>query len=247
MPEDRLATGAQAVDRERVVGAQRESLALLYQGFLTGIVRLQARRQEVGPPESFRKRMQVALKDVHRDAVGIGYAPEDVADAEFAIVALLDEVVLGSNDASRHEWAKQTLSVELFREAQAGEVFFDRLDSYRSRRDSPQLADLLEVYLLCLLLGFQGRYVGMPGELSAIADRIYRRVHGIRPISSRLFPEATPGSSHTAAPASLPGRRDSWARNLVWIVAACILCFVLFKLHLYWVLNGLGAHAGGAG
>jgi type VI secretion system protein ImpK len=219
---------------------------LLYQGFLTGIVRLQAGRQELGQPELFRKRMQIALKDVHRDAVGAGYAPEDVGDAEFAVVAFLDEVVLSSEDPNRHEWSKQTLSVELFKEADAGEVFFDRLESYRSRRDAPQLADLLEVYLLCLMLGFQGRYVNMPGERHAIADRTYRRIQGIHPLTPSLFPEATVSTRHEAI-SEPPLPPKEWRTRLVWILAGCLLFFILCWLHLTWAVSKLGDSVGGLG
>ena len=246
MSEERSAAGVHPATIDRRDGPERDSLALLYQGFLTGVVRLQAKRPEVGQPEVFRKRMQIALKDVHRDAVAAGYAPEDVADAEFAIVAFLDEVVLSSDDPGRHEWSKQTLSVELFREAQAGEAFFDRLESYRSRRDSLQLADLLEVYLLCLMLGFQGRYVNMTGELNAIADRIYRRIQGIRPLTSDLFPEATVSAVPPARVAEVPPPK-SWRMKLVWILAGCLLCFSLFKAHLSWLLADLSSRAGGLG
>jgi type VI secretion system protein ImpK len=244
--EGRPDAGTQAVRREKGEGAPRDSLALLYQGFLTGIVRLQAKRQELGQPDSFRRRMQIALKDVQRDAVAAGYALEDVRDAEFAIVAFLDEVVLSSDDPGSREWAKQTLSVELFREARAGEVFFDRLDSYRSRRGATQLADLLEVYLLCLLLGFQGRYVNMPGELHAIADRTYRRIQGVRPLTPNLFPEAQATGTPARGGAPAP-RQDNWRMKLVWVLAGCLLCFVLFWLHLQYLLNNLGGQMVGAG
>jgi len=52
------------------------------------------------------------------------------------------------------------MAAELFGQTDAGVVFFEKLERFCSRRDSEQLADILEVYLLCLLLGFEGRYSG---------------------------------------------------------------------------------------
>jgi len=61
-----------------------------------------------------------------------------------------------------------------------GVVFFEKLERFCSRRDSEQLADILEVYLLCLLLGFEGRYSGsLRGELDSIAEKVRRRIDSI--------------------------------------------------------------------
>jgi hypothetical protein len=49
-----------------------ENLALLYQGLLTGIVRMQAGRQHITDGESFRRRTKAALQDVEREAVSAG-------------------------------------------------------------------------------------------------------------------------------------------------------------------------------
>ena len=74
---------------ERDSRSKRESLAYLYQGFFTGIVRLQARRQHLGDPEPFRERMKGALKDVRREATSLGYPPEDIDSTEFAVRMIL--------------------------------------------------------------------------------------------------------------------------------------------------------------
>src|SRR6267142_4366057 len=142
------------------------NLALLYEGLLTGIVRLQASRQHISDGESFRKRTKATLSDIEHVAVPAGYDGQDVKDTHFAVVALLDSVVLHSNDAIRAEWERKPLQEELFGQADAGVVFFEKLDQFLSRRDSEQLANILEVYLLCLLLGFEGQYAGgSRGEL----------------------------------------------------------------------------------
>jgi hypothetical protein len=86
----------------------------------------------------------------------------------------------------------------------------------------------------------------MTGELHSIADRIYRRIQGIRPLTPNLFPEATVVSSHAVSSTRAP-QPEKWGMRLVLILAACLLCFLFFKLHLYWLLNNLGARIGGAG
>ena len=166
-----------------------ENLALLYQGLLTGIVRLQTERQHISSGESFRGRTRTTLQEIERSAISAGHDSRDVNDTHFAVVALLDSVVLHSQGPVRAEWERQTLQEELFGQTDAGEVFFEKLERLRKRQDSERLADILEVFLLCLLLGFQGRYSGARrAELDGITERIERRVVEIRGKDREISP-----------------------------------------------------------
>jgi type VI secretion system protein ImpK len=209
-----------------------DSLALLYQNVLTGVVRIQAGRQPLTDLDVFRKRMKAALQEVEREASLNGYSATDVRDAEFAAVAFLDETILSSRDPKAEEWRKRPLNIELFGQAIAGDVFFDKLTDIERRRDSPQLADLLEVFLLCLLLGFEGRFAPpLSGEVSRIAERLRRRIESIRGMDYKLSPplEFIQGPAESAAKT---GNRWHW-----W--AAGALAFVLLLFLLYrWNLMG---------
>src|SRR4029077_2838368 len=85
-----------------------DRLALLYEGILTAIVRVQTRRQQVQDPENFRTRMKQALREIASTAARKGYSADDVQEANFAIVAFLDETVLTA-DAAATEWARKSL------------------------------------------------------------------------------------------------------------------------------------------
>jgi type VI secretion system protein ImpK len=213
-----------------------ENLALLYQGLLTGIVRLQAKREHIPDAEVFRRRTMRALQDVERDARSAGYELDDVRDTHFAVVAFLDSVVLNSTEPGRAEWERKTLQEELFGQTDAGVVFFEKLERFRSRRDSKRLADILEVYLLCLLLGFEGRYSGgLRGELYSIAERVRSRIENIRGRMERLSPDGLLPAGEApqiTAPASPVGgyRLIAFAA-----VILAILCFLALKLHVGWV------------
>ena len=97
-----------------------DNLALLYQNVLTGVVRIQAGRQPLNDIEVFRKRMKAALQDVEREAGLAGYRSNDVRDAEFAVVAFLDETILSLRDPKAEDWRKKPLNIELFGQAIAG-------------------------------------------------------------------------------------------------------------------------------
>ena len=224
-------------DENRAKGESNssENLALLYQGLLTGIVRLQSGRQQVPDLDSFRRRTKTNLQEVERAAAAAGYDGSDVRDTHFAVVAFLDSVMLHMNDAVKHDWERQTLQEELFGQTDAGVVFFEKLEQFRSRRDSEQLADILEVYLLCLLLGFEGRYSGPRGsELDGVIERTRGRIELIRGPRRMLSPSGgLPDEPAAAAPVA---RRTSRPLTL-YAVAALLLtlaCFLVFKINLIW-------------
>src|SRR5215469_3416394 len=79
--------------------SKSDILALLYQRILTGIVRIQAGRQALGDLEVFRRRMKAALQEAEKEAMRAGYGPAEIREAEFAVVAFLDETILSSKEA----------------------------------------------------------------------------------------------------------------------------------------------------
>jgi type VI secretion system protein ImpK len=216
------------------------NLPLLYEGLLTGIARLQSRRQHIQDCESFRRRTKASLQEIEQVAVTAGYDGADVREAHFAIVAFLDSVVLHSDDPVRAEWERKTLQEELFGQTDAGLVFFDKLEHFRSRRDSQQLADILEVYLLCLLLGFEGRYSGgLRGELDSITERVRRRIEDIRGPSRQI----SPFGALPPDPTPVVGLKDQRANRIrlaaLAAVIFAILCFLTLKLSLIWTSGHL--------
>jgi type VI secretion system protein ImpK len=213
-----------------------ENLALLYQGLLTGIVRLQAKREHIPDAEVFRRRTIRALQDVERDARSAGYELDDVRDTHFAVVAFLDSVVLNSTEPGRAEWERKTLQEELFGQTDAGVVFFEKLERFRSRRDSKRLADILEVYLLCLLLGFEGRYSGgLRGELYSIAERVRSRIENIRGRMERLSPDGLLPAGEAPQIAVRASHAGGYRLIAFAAVILAILCFLALKLHVGWV------------
>jgi type VI secretion system protein ImpK len=211
--------------------ASNENLALLYQGLFTGIVRVQAKRQPLPDANSFRRRTIATLQEIERVGIASGYDGRDIRDTHFAVVAWLDSVVLHSNDPVRAEWEGKTLQEELFGKADAGVVFFEKLEQFRSRRDSEQLADILEVYLLCLLLGFEGRYSGGPsGEVHSIIERVGVRIDDIRGRNRVL----SPSSSLPVEAAPVAREKQDFSMKRLRLLALAILCFtVLF----FWILK----------
>lgn len=111
---------------------------------------------EYGPADVLRDRIKALLDDARKTATSLGTPPEDVKDAEFALVAFLDETLVSSDWSLKDHWVAKPLQLELFDRNDAGEEFFVRLD--RLRANPARHVELLEVYYLCMALGFKGRY-----------------------------------------------------------------------------------------
>ena len=209
-----------------------DRLALLYEGILTATVRVQSGRQQVQDPENFRSRMKQALREIASAAARKGYSAEDVQEANFAVVAFLDESVLTS-DPCASEWAQKSLGEDLFGQRSAGEVFFKRLETLRANRDSASLAEVLEVYYLCLLLGYEGKFAGgSKAELQLLMTNLRDRIERVFGRNPEFSPDgALPDEPVAIAPLADPLNMQVKLFALAAFVLA-LLCFVGFSLHL---------------
>src|SRR5215469_4250085 len=209
-----------------------DRLALLYEGILTATVRVQSGRQRVQDPENFRTRMKQALREIASTAARKGYSAEDVQEANFAVVAFLDEAVLTA-DPCATEWAQKSLGEDLFGQRSAGEVFFKRLETLRANRDSQSLAEVLEVYYLCLLLGYEGKFAGgSKAELQLLMTNLRDRIERIFGRNSEFSQDGMlPNEPVAVAPTVDPLDMQVKLFALAAFVLA-VLSFVAFSLHL---------------
>lgn len=211
---------------------QSENLALVFQEIITATVRIRNDRQAVSDAESFRAHMREAIRTADQQGRKAGYAPEDIRVALFAVVAFLDESILNSRNRLFVDWPRKPLQEEIFGGHVAGEIFFKNIERLLSTNDSEILADVLEVYLLCLLLGYGGRYsVSGKGEIYSIREQIAERIRRIRGSVGPLSPDwEIPASDSTAR------RPDPWAAVWLWTAAASLVLavalFVVFRLFL---------------
>jgi type VI secretion system protein ImpK len=189
---------------------------------LTAIARLRAGRQAIDDVGAFRAHMVRALDDAAAAARVQGYTPEDARLAEYAVVALLDESVL-HNPRLASVWAQRPLQDERYGQHLAGEWFFQHIDQLLARPDSTALADVLEVYQLCLQLGFRGKYGGDTAALSVISSHIAQRLSRLRgaPLDD-LAPDWRPRADAVAS-------YDPWIRPLaVGLAAAFVLAIMIW-------------------
>ncbi|HVX65077.1 MAG TPA: DotU family type IV/VI secretion system protein [Bryobacteraceae bacterium] len=211
---------------------RRDNLALVFQEVLTAVIRLRTNRQVVTDSELFRTQMREALNAADQEGRKRAYTGEQTRMAIFAVVAFLDESILNLQQPVFAEWPRKPMQEELFGVHVAGEIFFNTVQRLLAQQDAHDVADVLEIYLLCLLLGFRGRYgVGGQGELRNVIDAIAEKLRRIRGYSPDLSPAwaIPPGAIKLT-------QSDPWVKRLLWTAVACfalvVILFGVFKLSL---------------
>jgi len=168
------------------------TMALSYQEVLTAAARLRWKRQEARDAAVFRRHCGQALESGAQDAHDAGYPDADVRLATFAVTAFLDETVHHTADARFEDWIRRPLETELFGTRAGGETFYLHLRELLTRPGSPETGDLLEVYLLCLLLGFLGMYGPATGHRKAFIQLAREKLKEIRGPLSHFSPVRQP-------------------------------------------------------
>jgi len=204
-------------------GGRRENLALIFQEILTVITRLRTSRQAVMDAGQFRNSMKTAFTNAQADATRKGYTAEGARLASFAVVAFLDESVEDTNDPNFTDWSRQSMQEELFGDPSSGEIFFQCIDRLLARADAPEDADVLEVFALCLLLGYRGQYStsgqeGVRRIITTVTEKI-QRIRGPRPIA----PDWAPSQDAVLQPP-----QDPWMRALIFGSLGALFLAVLF-------------------
>jgi len=231
------------------------SLASCYENAITTILRLSALQQQAVPnAQGFRNSIRAALKSAMEQAKALGYSSEMNQLAFFAAVALLDESVLKLQSPAFAEWAQRPMQEEMFGHNRAGEVFFDHLRTLLARQDSEETADGLEIYALCMLLGFKGRHAmsfggasdfssptgggTLPTQQSAEVQTLIRqareKIDRIRGQALFLRAEAPP------PPIKQTASIDRWSRGL-GIAALCLLALTVLAFGGFWIALSTGA------
>lgn len=229
--EAKLIEGSGSRDVNPPPNRRVENMALVFQEALTVIVRLRSKKQPVADSKKFRADMRAALQRSGSEAARIGYTPEDARLATAAVTAFLDESISNSGNPTFSEWSSAPLHDELYGQQDAGEAFARHLKRLLERDDSQDLADVLEVYLLCLLLGYMGNYnsgdlEGEPREgqegRPAIVNQVAGRIQQIRKL-----PEGLPLNWTMPEGPAIMDSSDSKARR-VWVIVGICLLAALF-------------------
>jgi type VI secretion system protein ImpK len=188
--------------------------------FDTVIQLRQAEASAIPPPEVLNHRLRGVVEEVLRRAAVLGFSHQDAQDMGYALVALMDEIVLNKPEPYRQFWMSNLLQLHYFNETIAGDSFFNRLAAVRK---DPHRVEVLQVYYLCLLFGFQGRYRIRGGELElmTLRDAVQKDLERAQPFD---FDVLAPHGERPVEKLNLATRRLS----LTFAAMAAVFLALLF-------------------
>jgi type VI secretion system protein ImpK len=179
-------------------------------------------------PHDLRQRIVDVLDRMVGAARAARVSEAEIAEARYALVAFIDEQILKSAWPGRVEWMNQPLQLALYREVTAGENFFARM---RALLNHGGHEEALEIYYLCLALGFRGAY-GVSGNAAGLAsfiDAARERVAHKLPSAAKLSPSALPRDRAREA----RGNRGA----LIGLLAGCAVIIFAVFVGLGWSLR----------
>lgn len=110
----------------------------------------------VQPSNDLRPKVVAMLDDFEKRAQRYRYNEKIVRVSKFGLAAFVDETVLTNDFPLKEEWEKNALQLEYFGEQLAGDKFYEKLNSMLKQINVT--ADAVEIFYICMLLGFKGRY-----------------------------------------------------------------------------------------
>ncbi len=119
----------------------------------------------------------------------------DFTLARFALVAWIDEVLTDSDWGKSVGWGSEDhmLEWDLFRTRLRADRFYE----WAHRAEGENALDPLETYLLCVALGFRGKYRFNEGAFGQWVEHVYARVASGGSVASKPFPEDAEGDAPT--------------------------------------------------
>jgi len=213
----------------RQVNQKRKALSDIASECFMLILQLRA-TSNYGNAGALKTKVSEMFEAFEHKARNAGFENEKILQAKFALVAFLDESIISSSWEQKDEWLSEPLQLKLFDTFNAGEEFFTNINSFRQRTSSNK--DVLEIYYICLVLGFKGKYqLQSPENLRRVIDDLNMELH------PEMF-KAIDAISPNAKP------KDSFAQSgrsgiSVWVYpVAAVIISVLFYFVFSLMISG---------
>jgi type VI secretion system protein ImpK len=127
-------------------------------------------------PAGLRRQLLAHVSDFEAQAAASGVTRPRVTAARYLLCTFLDEVI-AATPWGQGSWEAHTLLGEFHEERWGGIKAFELLE--KLGENPAANAEVLELFYVCLALGFEGRYRGQPdarARLDAIAERVLEAV-----------------------------------------------------------------------
>ena len=146
------------------------------------VARLRATHTHADPVE-LRRQLLAHVREFEAQVRAAGVTRPQISAARYLLCSFIDETIQATPWGASGAWAERNLLQEFHDERSGGDKTFKLLE--RLGDDPGANADLLELFYVCLALGFEGRYRDLPdgrAQLDAITERLAELV---RPTARR--------------------------------------------------------------
>lgn len=164
------------VDLQRLVAGVNPLLSAAH--LLLALVAQLRNTSAHSDPAGLRAQLLGRVAEFEALARANGVPAPQVSAARYVLCSLLDEVIAATPWGAEGVWAARTLLQEFHDEKWGGDKAFELLE--RLSEDVAANGALLELFYVCLALGFEGRFRGQANgraQLDAIAERLFRALH----------------------------------------------------------------------
>ena len=168
-------------------------LLLLLGRFRANIIRL--------PSAPLMEEVARAIQDFEQELRALGFAPEQVQAAKYAVSATVDDIVQNIPVEDRRVWTQYSMLGRFFGEGRGGLRFFEELN--RAKADPVANYALLELMHACLALGFEGIHrtsAGGAALLQQTQRSLYETLRRVRPRATHQLSPLRRGKSLPAPP-----------------------------------------------
>lgn len=135
------------------------------------ILRMQ-QSKNFGDDEALYNKITSLLKSMEEKARRLKIDSEDIRNVKLALSTFIDEIIWYSQWASKRSWESK-LQRLLLPSTTGGNVFFEELDKIRENNSK---TGILEVYYMCLMLGFEGKFVTDRKELPKYIETLRKEL-----------------------------------------------------------------------
>ena len=180
-------------------------------------------------PAGLRESMLRQMATFDEAARRAGVANDAITVGRYALCTLVDESVLQTPWGGTANWAQGSLLVSLFRENWGGEKFFQLLN--KMAEDPGKNIDLLELFYVCIALGFEGRFRVVDNgkaQLEQVREKLYEIIRRTRGEVERELAPRWRGEVTAIKPI------NSWLS--LWVTAA-VVSAVLIGAYLWFSFN----------
>ena len=180
-------------------------------------LQLKVEQGEHPPMPVVREKVMGRLADAEQKASVSTQLSHDFELAKYALVYWVDEVLINSAWEHAQSWKQHILEWDIYQERLRADRFFEKAAEASTLAGT----DPLEVYYICVALGFRGKYAGQPEALQKWAERAYGRVVAGSSQPERFLPDE-PRDDERGPLAPLPGKSYLLAVSILVSITSLI-------------------------